>query len=179
MSEERIMDGGALDRCLRRMAHEIGERNPQLDEVRFIGIQTRGVPLARRLAKLLAQQFPGQTEPPVGQLDISFHRDDQGRTLRIPKLTEITFEIKDKNVILVDDVIFSGRTVRAALNALTDFGSSRTIQMAVLVDRGHRCLPIHADYVGREHEIAEPGRIVVRLTETDGADEVLVRSGKP
>lgn len=170
------MDAGTLERCLLRMACEIGEDHPQLLRVKIIGIHTRGVPLARRLAALLSKQFPGQAAPLVGQLDIAFHRDDQNQSSRPPKLTDISFDITDAEVILVDDVIFSGRTIRAALNALSDIGRPDTIRSAVLIDRGFRKLPIHADYVGKLHEVADPGRIVVKLAEMDGVDEVRVRT---
>jgi pyrimidine operon attenuation protein / uracil phosphoribosyltransferase len=170
----RVLDAPSIDRALTRIAHEILERNKGLSRVGLVGVQTRGVPLARRLAAKLGA-IEGSA-PPVGVLDINLYRDDLSRIADHPVLrtTEIPFELDDALVILVDDVLFTGRTVRAALDALVDLGRPRAIQLAVLVDRGHRELPVRADFVGKNLPTARRERIDVRLTETDGEDEVLI-----
>ncbi len=170
----RVLDALSIDRALTRIAHEILERNKGLGRVGLVGVQTRGVPLARRLSAKLGS-IEG-TAPPVGVLDINLYRDDLSRIADHPVLrtTSIPFDLDDALVILVDDVLFTGRTVRAALDALVDLGRPRAIQLAVLVDRGHRELPVRADFVGKNLPTARRERIDVRLTETDGEDEVLI-----
>jgi len=170
----RVLDAASIDRSLTRIAHEILERNRNLRAIGLVGVQTRGVPLARRLAVRLGA-IEG-TAPPVGLLDINLYRDDLSRIADHPILrrTEIPFDLDEAVVILVDDVLFTGRTVRAALDALMDLGRPRQIQLAVLVDRGHRELPVRADFVGKNLPTAETERVDVCLTETDGEDEVVI-----
>lgn len=170
----RVLDAASIDRSLTRIAHEILERNKTLHGIGLVGVQTRGVPLARRLAVRLGA-IEGKA-PPVGVLDINLYRDDLSRIADHPILrrTEIPFDLNDAVVILVDDVLFTGRTVRAALDALMDLGRPRQIQLAVLVDRGHRELPVRADFVGKNLPTAETERVDVGLTETDGEDEVAI-----
>ena len=170
----RVLDAASIDRSLTRISHEILERNKGLGAIGLVGVQTRGVPLARRLAARLGA-IEG-VAPPVGVLDINLYRDDLSRIADHPilKRTEIPFDLDDAVVILVDDVLFTGRTVRAALDALMDLGRPRQIQLAVLVDRGHRELPVRADFVGKNLPTAETERVDVRLTETDGEDEVVI-----
>jgi pyrimidine operon attenuation protein/uracil phosphoribosyltransferase len=170
----RVLDAASIDRSLTRIAHEILERNKTLHGIGLVGVQTRGVPLARRLAVRLGA-IEGKA-PPVGVLDINLYRDDLSRIADHPILrrTEIPFDLNDAVVILVDDVLFTGRTVRAALDALMDLGRPRQIQLAVLVDRGHRELPVRADFVGKNLPTAETERVDVGLTETDAEDEVAI-----
>ena len=170
------MDAGRISRALMRMAHEIVERNREVDELALVGIRTRGVPLARRLARNLHDI--AEREIPLGTLDITLYRDDLMRHTVGPqpllRQTEIAFSIDDKRILLVDDVLYTGRTVRAALDALVDFGRPRAIQLIVLVDRGHRELPVKADYVGKNLPTAVRESVQVRLAEIDGADEVRI-----
>jgi pyrimidine operon attenuation protein/uracil phosphoribosyltransferase len=171
----RILDAHAIERALTRIAHEILEKNKTVDGLALVGIQTRGVPLARRLADKL-RGIEGRA-PAIGVLDINLYRDDLTRIAEHPVLrrTEIPFELDDAAVVLVDDVLFTGRTVRSALDALMDLGRPRMIQLAVLVDRGHRELPVRADFVGKNVPTARSERVDVLLAETDGAgDEVRV-----
>lgn len=170
----RVLDAASIDRSLSRIAHEVLERNKDLAAVGLVGVQTRGVPLARRLAERLGA-IEGHA-PPVGVLDINLYRDDLTRIADHPVLrrTEIPFNLDDAIVILVDDVLFTGRTVRAALDALMDLGRPRQIQLAVLIDRGHRELPVRADFVGKNLPTSTSERVDVRLTETDGDDEVVI-----
>jgi len=170
----RVLDAASVDRSLTRIAHEILERNKTSSAVGLVGVQTRGVPLARRLADKLGA-IDGAT-PPVGVLDINLYRDDLSRIADHPVLrrTEIPFDLADRTVVLVDDVLFTGRTVRAALDALMDLGRPRQIQLAVLVDRGHRELPVRADFVGKNLPTARAELVEVRLRETDGDDEVVI-----
>lgn len=172
-----VMDAAAIDRSLNRLAHEILERSPEGAALGFVGIHTRGVPLAERLAALTRKFDPARRTLPVGQLDISFHRDDFAPARPAPKMTTVPFDVDKEHVILVDDVFFTGRSVRAALNALVDIGRAKTVRLAVLVDRGHRQLPIRADYVGKNIPTAEDEQVTVRLRETDGVDEVTVSGG--
>ncbi|MFZ5807339.1 MAG: bifunctional pyr operon transcriptional regulator/uracil phosphoribosyltransferase PyrR [Verrucomicrobiota bacterium] len=168
----KILDEMAIERSLRRIAHEIIERNPRVETLGLIGLHTRGVPLAQRLARMIGS-FSGLNEaPPVGQLDISFHRDDTDRVIAVPKQTEVPFDINGRMVVLVDDVFYTGRTIRAALNAMLDLGRPEGIQLAVLIDRGHRQLPIRADYVGKNVPTTHDDYVVVHLKETDEKDEV-------
>lgn len=166
-----ILNGPALQRALARIAHEIAEHNDSSADVALIGIQRGGVYLARRLSGLLAGIWGQQI--PVGTLDVSMHRDDLDQRVS-PKIhpTEIPFDVTGKTVVLVDDVLFSGRTIRAAMDALNDFGRPRRIQLAVLVDRGHRELPIKADFVGKNVPTSLSETIVVRLSEEGGEDSV-------
>jgi len=170
----RVMDAATIDRALSRMAHEILEKNKTTEDLRLVGIQTRGVPLARRLAaKLFGIEG---TAPPVGILDINLYRDDLDEIQDHPVLrkTEIPFDVRGSRIVLVDDVLYTGRTIRAALDGLVDLGRPRHIQLAVLVDRGHRELPIRADFVGKNLPTARTEQVEVRLEETDGADEVVI-----
>ena len=169
----QILDETALDRALTRIAHEILERNAGAKDVAFVGVRTRGVTLAQRLALRIAR-IDG-TQPPVGALDISLYRDDLGmRGAPVVRGTEIPFSIKDKTVVLVDDVLFTGRTVRAALDAIVDLGRPLMVQLAVLVDRGHRELPIRPDYVGKNLPTSRRESVAVRLREHDGEDRVVI-----
>ena len=174
MPEKVIMGGGEVRRALTRIAHEILERNHGCEELAFIGIHTRGVPLARRVAALI-KEFVG-VKFPVGSVDIGPYRDDLPYLESPLKLhpSDIPFDIEGKRVILVDDVLYTGRSVRAAMDALIDFGRPRSIQLAVLVDRGHRELPIRPDYVGKNLPTSMREEVKVRLKETDGKDEVIV-----
>lgn len=167
-----VMDAKKISRALTRISHEILEHNSGPESVVLIGILTRGAPLARRIAATI-KELEG-VEVPVGLMDISLYRDDVHSKLDQPivQRTDILFEVVDRNVIIIDDVLFTGRTVRSALDQIVDFGRPRTIQLAVLVDRGHRELPIKADYVGANIPTAKTDRVVVQLIEKDGADEV-------
>jgi len=175
MAEVKMMDGEAVHRAVRRIAHEIAERQAQ-GNVALVGIQTRGVPLAHRLAKEF-QLIEGGGVLPVGSLDISFHRDDLAQNVPVPKGSEVLFDLKGKTVILVDDVLFTGRTIRAALDALCDLGRPKIIQLAVLVDRGHRELPIRPDYIGKNLPTSQEEKVRVRLMEVDGEDAVILEKG--
>src|SRR5512134_2785307 len=172
----QIMDADRMSRALTRIAHEILERNRGLDELALVGIRTRGVPLARRLARTL-KDITGD-DVATGALDITLYRDDLMRQQVGPqplvRRTEIPFSIDNRKILLVDDVLYTGRTVRAALDALIDFGRPGAIQLIVLVDRGHRELPIKADYVGKNLPTSSEESVQVRLLETDGIDEVVV-----
>lgn len=169
-----ILDAPAVERVLRRMATEIAERHTAIDKLAFIGLHTRGIPLAQRLIKMLQSLDGGKREIPLGVLDTSFYRDDSAQSLRLPQHSETPFCLEEKNVILVDDVLFTCRTARAALDALIDMGRPPRVEFAVLIDRGGRQLPIRADYVGREVAVREDERVAVHLTEADGRDEVQV-----
>jgi pyrimidine operon attenuation protein / uracil phosphoribosyltransferase len=172
----QVMDADRMARALTRIAHEILERNRGTSELALVGIRTRGVPLARRIAHSL-RDINGE-DVPTGALDITLYRDDLMRQPVGPqpvvRRTEVPFSIDDRRILLVDDVLYTGRTIRAALDALIDFGRPRAIQLIVLVDRGHRELPIKADYVGKNLPTSPKQSVQVRLQEIDGADEVLV-----
>lgn len=172
-----VVDAQRMSRSLARMAHEIVERNRGVEELALIGIRTRGVPLARRLAASV-KEITG-VDVPVGMLDITLYRDDLMRHAVGPqpvvRLTDIRFSIDDRKILLVDDVLFTGRTIRAALDALIDFGRPRAIQLVVMVDRGHRELPIKADYVGKNLPTSRSQSVRVRLQEIDGLDEVVLQ----
>jgi pyrimidine operon attenuation protein/uracil phosphoribosyltransferase len=174
VSDTQILDADDLRRALTRIAHEIVERNGGTDDLVLVGVRSRGVPLARRLASLI-EQHEG-TSLPVGSLDITFYRDDLTRLAHAPivKRTDAMPEIGGKTVMLIDDVLFTGRTVRAALDALTDHGRPRAVRLAVVIDRGHRELPIRADHVGKNLPTSRDDLVHVRLTETDEADEVVL-----
>jgi pyrimidine operon attenuation protein/uracil phosphoribosyltransferase len=171
-----VMDADRMSRSLARIAHEIIERNRGTEDLALVGIRTRGVPIARRLADLL--RGINGVEVPTGALDITLYRDDLMRHAIGPqpivRKTEIPFSIDDKRILLVDDVLYTGRTIRAALDALIDFGRPKAIQLVVLVDRGHRELPIKADYVGKNLPTSLSQSVQVRLVEVDGRDEVEV-----
>ena len=169
-----VMDADRMGRTLARIAHEIIERNRGVDELALIGIRSRGVPLAKRLARAVAEIATHQV--PTGALDITLYRDDLGRhalgTQPVVRSTDIPFSIDDKHILLVDDVLYTGRTIRAALDALIEFGRPKTIQLVVLIDRGHRELPIKADYVGKNLPTSPSQSVHVHLAEVDGADGV-------
>jgi len=169
-----IMDAARISRTLTRIAHEIVERNRGVDDLAFVGIRTRGVPIAKRLSALLRDITAHAV--PTGSLDITMYRDDLMRNAVGPqplvRRTEIDFSIDGRRILLADDVLFTGRTIRAALDALIDFGRPRTIQLVVLVDRGHRELPIKADYVGKNVPTSLQHVVQVHLEEVDGVDEV-------
>jgi pyrimidine operon attenuation protein/uracil phosphoribosyltransferase len=172
-----ILDAAAMQRALTRIAHEIAERNENGSEVVLTGIPVGGDHLAKRLGKILSELW--QHAVPVGILDVSMHRDDLDRRA-VPTVhpTVIPFDVTGKTVVLVDDVLFSGRTTRAAMDALNDFGRPKKIQLAVVIDRGHRELPIKADFVGKNVPTAEGEKIRVRLVENDGVDEVVLERTK-
>ena len=173
-AKSEVMDTLAIDRALTRIAHEILEHHKGSQDLVLIGIRTRGVHLARRLAAKI-QAIEGEAVP-LGVIDITLYRDDLRRRFDHPKAarTEIPFPITDKCVILVDDVLYTGRTIRAALDGLMDFGRPRAIQLAVLVDRGHRELPIRADYVGRNVPTAVQESVKVWLQEEDEVEQVVI-----
>jgi pyrimidine operon attenuation protein / uracil phosphoribosyltransferase len=172
--EPAALDSESVGRCVRRMAHEIGEHNEGGESLALIGIVRRGACLAERLATLLRDD--GVPEIVVGTLDISSYRDDGRGAPGDPRLLgrDIPFELEGRRVVLVDDVLYTGRTVRAALTALADRGHPESIQLAVLIDRGQRELPIRADYVGKNIEAPRGRRVYVRLAEVDGIDAVLI-----
>jgi pyrimidine operon attenuation protein/uracil phosphoribosyltransferase len=169
-----VMDEASLSRTIKRMAHEIIERNRGVEDMAVIGIRTRGAVLAERIVAAIEEIE--KISLPLGLLDITLYRDDVHSRLEQPVVqkTEIIFRVANKVVILVDDVLFTGRTARAALDAIIDFGRPRSIQFAVLVDRGHRELPIRADYVGKNIPTSTKERVVVRMQEEDGSDGVYI-----
>jgi pyrimidine operon attenuation protein / uracil phosphoribosyltransferase len=181
-SGKLLLDADAIGRTLSRIAHEIIEADPSLDEVALVGIQTRGVPLAQRLARLIEERT-GEA-PPLGAVDITFYRDDV--TVRggeaplapqpVVRETTLDFPLEGRTVVLVDDVLYTGRTIRAAIDAIFDYGRPARVQLAVLVDRGHRELPIRPDYVGKNLPTARSERIQVQLVEVDEVDSVLLVS---
>jgi pyrimidine operon attenuation protein/uracil phosphoribosyltransferase len=172
-----VMDADRIGRTLTRIAHEIVERNKGVDGLAIIGVRTRGVPIAKRIARTL-KDITGDLIP-VGALDITLYRDDLMRHAVGPqplvRRTEIQFSIDNRSILLVDDVLYTGRTTRAALDALIDFGRPKSIQLVVLVDRGHRELPIKADYVGKNLPTSRDQSVQVRLQESDGQDEVVLQ----
>jgi len=175
--EKQALDEGGIERVIARIAHEILERNQGTENLALIGIRTRGVFLAQRLQQKLFEIE--KKEIPVGILDITLYRDDLSEVGPKPEIheTNIPFNLKGKVVILVDDVLFTGRTIRAALDALIDFGRPKVIRLAVLVDRGHRELPIKADYVGKNIPTAFQDRVTIYLKEADGRDEAVISGG--
>ena len=169
----KILTNDEVRRALTRIAHEILERNGGAEGLVLVGMHTRGVPIAQRLAELM-DDFEGESVP-TGALDIGLYRDDTtGGSRPMIRLTEIPVDIQNRAVVLVDDVLFTGRSIRAAMDALNDFGRPSQIQLAVLVDRGHRELPIRADYVGKNVPTSRDEDVDVRLIEIDGVDEVLI-----
>lgn len=169
-----IMDGQAIRRALVRIAHEIIEKNKGVKDVVILGIRTRGVPLAQRIAAEVNAIENSKVD--VGMLDITLYRDDLSTLSYNPVVhgTDINFDLNGKHVVLVDDVLYTGRTIRAALDAIIDMGRPKSIQLAVLVDRGHKELPIRADYVGKNVPTSQKETIEVVLSETDGEDEVYI-----
>ncbi len=177
MPRKTLMSSEEIRRALTRIAHEIMERNRGHQDLVFIGIRTRGVPLALRIAAAIADFEKAQV--PVSTLDISLYRDDvSSRSRPILQSTDIPVDIEGKRVVLVDDVLYTGRSIRAAMDELIDFGRPRSIQLAVLVDRGHRELPIRADYVGINVPTAMDEEIEVHLKETEDRDEVVIVRGE-
>jgi pyrimidine operon attenuation protein / uracil phosphoribosyltransferase len=177
MTGLRLLDADDVRRALTRIAHEIIERNKGAERVALVGIANRGDDLARRLAQQIVE-IEG-TKVPVGTLDITFYRDDIGMKAEAPEVheTHVDFDINGATVVLVDDVLFTGRTIRAAMDALMDFGRPRKIQLAVLVDRGHRELPIRADFVGKNVPTGRAQDVRVLVQELDGEDAVVVEEG--
>jgi pyrimidine operon attenuation protein/uracil phosphoribosyltransferase len=177
MPEKILLTSREIERALARIAHEIVERNKGAEGVVLVGMRTRGVPLAKRIAEII-ENFEG-TPIPVGTLDIGLYRDDISCSELKPanqSHTEIPTSITDRRIILVDDVLYTGRSIRAAMDALIDLGRPRSIQLAVLIDRGHRELPIRADYVGKNIPSSKDEEILVQLLETDGVDKVIIES---
>jgi pyrimidine operon attenuation protein/uracil phosphoribosyltransferase len=175
--EKSLLDAEGLSRTLSRIAHEIIERNDDLESVALVGIHTRGVPLAERLADLIEERSGVEIE--VGAVDITFHRDDQvaGTEQPVVNATDLELELAGTTCVLVDDVLYTGRTIRAAIETLFAHGRPARVQLAVLVDRGHRELPIRPDYVGKNLPTARSERIQVQLEETDGVDRILLVAG--
>jgi pyrimidine operon attenuation protein/uracil phosphoribosyltransferase len=172
--KKQVLNGEEIEKSLKRIAHEIVEKNREGGNLVFIGIMRRGVTLARRLSRLVRDI--AAVEVPIGALDITLYRDDLSEIASQPLLrkTEVPFTVKGTKVVLVDDVLFTGRTVRAALDAIIDLGRPCSIQLAVLLDRGHRELPIRADFVGKNIPTSASEAVEVKLTEDDGVDEVLI-----
>jgi len=170
-----LMDGEAIRRSLVRISHEIVEKNKGVENIVLVGIRTRGVPIAERLADAI-EKIEG-TRPPVGVLDITLYRDDLSTLAYQPvvRTTELPVDISGKIVVLVDDVLYTGRTIRAALDAVIDMGRPTTIQLAVLIDRGHRELPIRADFVGKNVPTSSHEVVSVQLDATDGAEKVVIK----
>ena len=179
-SDKVLLDADALSRTLSRIAHEIIEANPELDEVALVGIHTRGVPLAQRLRRLIEERA-GEA-PDLGTVDITFYRDDVAvrggeapiHAQPVVRSTALDFPLEGKTVVLVDDVLYTGRTIRAAIEALFDYGRPARVQLAVLADRGHRELPIRPDYVGKNLPTSRGERIQVQLVEIDEVDRVVL-----
>lgn len=169
------MDARAIERALVRIGHEVLERNRDVVGLALIGIRSRGIHLAQRIRRTIAEIDGGGT-PPCGVIDITLYRDDLDRGVQNPEVkgTDVPFDVEGRRILLVDDVLFTGRTIRAAMDAIVDFGRPKCIQLAVLVDRGHRELPIKADYVGKNLPTAPDEQVHVRLAEADGVDEVVI-----
>jgi pyrimidine operon attenuation protein/uracil phosphoribosyltransferase len=181
VSEKVVLERDDLRRTLQRIAHEIAEKNPEPGGLAIVGIHTRGAVVARRLHELLSELVA--SEVPLGDIDISFYRDDVGAHSPSPQpvvhASHLDFDPSGRTVVLVDDVLFTGRTVRAAIDALFDYGRPQRVQLAVLCDRGHRELPIRPDYVGKNLPTSHGERVNVRLEETDGVDEVTISEPQP
>ncbi len=171
-----MLDARDIQRALARIAHEIIERNRGVTDLCMVGVLTRGYPLAKRLVDAI-RKVEGK-ELPLGSLDIAMYRDDLFTTQPVVRKSDLRFDMTGKRVVLVDDVLFTGRTVRAALDALMDFGRPAAIQLAVLIDRGHRELPIRPDYVGKNVPTAREDDVVVKLEELDGVDSVVIAKGR-
>jgi len=173
-----LLDEDQLGRTLARMTHEIAEQAPDLGDLALVGIQRRGVELAARLASLFETFYA--IRPPTGAIDITFYRDDidtrLGAQYEQPRVhsTDLPFDVNDKTIVLVDDVLYTGRTIRAAIDGLFDYGRPLSVRLAVLVDRGHRDLPIRPDFVGKNVPTSRNEEVVVHLVETDGVDEVVI-----
>lgn len=179
MQRKEVVDAVTMKRALTRITYEIIERNRGIQDVVLVGIKTRGIYIARRIAQRLKQLE--ELEVPVGELDITMYRDDMKYNLTAePELhsSDVPVSLEGKEVILVDDVLYTGRTIRAAMDAVMDLGRPRRISLAVLVDRGHRELPIRADYVGKNIPTAKSEAIIVEMEERDGADRILISKGK-
>lgn len=174
-SAKIVMDKDGIDRCLTRIAYEILEKNKGIEDLVLVGIRTGGVYLAERLQKKISAIEEGKI--PLGILDITLYRDDISTSNKKPRLgkTKIPFSLDDKKVVLIDDVLFTGRTIRAAMDALIDFGRPKMIQLAVLIDRGHRELPIRADFVGKNLPSSFWEAVSVNLVEKNGIDEVVIK----
>jgi pyrimidine operon attenuation protein/uracil phosphoribosyltransferase len=176
VSEKVVLEHDDLRRTLKRIAHEIAEKNPDPSGLAIVGIHTRGAVLARRLHAALGELI--DSELPIGDVDISFYRDDVGAKSPADQPTvhasHIDFDVSGRTIVLVDDVLFTGRTVRAAIDALFDYGRPRRVQLAVLCDRGHRELPIRPDYVGKNLPTSREERVNVSLEESDGVDRVTI-----
>jgi len=179
MKSGRLLDAGEIHRAVTRIAHEILERNKGTDGVVLVGLRSRGIELARRLSRKIKEIE--KVEVPVGALDVTLYRDDLGKAGAQPvvRRTEIPFTVDEKKVVLVDDVLYTGRTVRAAMDSLMDLGRPRLIQLAVLVDRGHRELPVRADYVGKNVPTSQQEQVQVLLEEEDGVDRVVILEPEP
>ena len=175
-NDKLVLDGDDMRRTLVRIAHEIVEKNPEHDRLAIVGIHRRGALLARRLHELLIDLL--ETDVPLGELDISFYRDDIAlrRDHPVVHASHVEFPVEDSTIVLVDDVLYTGRTVRAAIDALFDYGRPGRVQLAVLADRGHRELPIRPDYVGKNLPTARDERVNVRVEEIDGVDEVAIEA---
>jgi pyrimidine operon attenuation protein/uracil phosphoribosyltransferase len=173
----QVMDGQAIQRAIVRIAHEIVERGHGTANLALVGIRSRGVHIAQRLRRLL-HEIEGGDAVPFGVVDITLYRDDLDRRMQNPVVqgTSIDFDVDGRRILLVDDVLFTGRTIRAAMDAIIDFGRPQAIQLAVLVDRGHRELPIRADYVGKNIPTSRQEEVAVRIAEADGVDEVVVQA---
>ena len=171
----QLFDPAQLRRALTRVAHEILERNGGADNLALVGIRTHGVPLAARISESIGL-IEGREAPPVGAMDITLYRDDAGRLGSSAKIqtTDVPFDVNGMTIVLVDDVLYTGRTIRSAMDALTDLGRPSAIQLAVAVDRGHRELPIRADYVGKNVPTSREQKVVVELTELDDRDGVFL-----
>lgn len=168
-----VLNSEDIERIIKRISHEIIERNKGSENIIFIGIQKRGVPLAKRIKENIESLF--NSEIKLGKLDISFYRDDVNEKIKPDvDITDMLFEIKGKDIILVDDVLFTGRTIRSALDAIMDFGRPKSIQLVVLIDRGHRELPIRADYVGKNIPTSLNEFVEVKLNEVDNEDKVSI-----
>jgi pyrimidine operon attenuation protein/uracil phosphoribosyltransferase len=176
-----VLDAAAIDRALRRIAHEIIERNPELDSIILAGIPSRGVEIARRLADII--ESLGKVRVGTGAIDVSMHRDDVGTRAELPRVqaSALPLPLEGKTIIIVDDVLFTGRTARAAMDALGSFGRPARIQLATLIDRGHRELPIRADYVGKNLPTAPGEQVSLRLSDVDGEPDAvwLIKEDKP
>jgi len=180
VGSREIMTADDVRRALVRISHEIVEKHGGTEGLALIGIQSRGVPLAERLASAI--EANEGVRPPVGRLDITFHRDDRGRGVErqpVVRATDIPFALESSTVVIVDDVLYTGRTVRAAMDALVEIGRPAAVRLAVLVDRGHRELPIRADHVGKNVPTSREETIRVHLHEVDGTDEVLIEQREP